>query len=142
MVNRGRRFFIYCVCNCMVYHVIHVSKHRSMPWFPWYIMVFYHGLPVSKYHGILPWHTMVYIGKGSVRKRMVSVRQRVDSAHLCSVRASPPVSGIIHRLFERRPSFTRLSLSVIVVSRNLSSSAAWRCSVGRCTVRRVIHVHY
>ena len=27
------------------YHGFYVSKHHGLPWFPWYIMVFYHDLP-------------------------------------------------------------------------------------------------
>ena len=43
-----------------------VSKHHDIPCFPWYIMVFYHVLPVSKHHGILPRNRMVYFCKGTV----------------------------------------------------------------------------
>ena len=57
---------VYLSQNTMVfYHGFPVSKHHGLPWFPWYLIVFYHGLPVSKHHGIYNGiRTMVYFHRG------------------------------------------------------------------------------
>ena len=37
----------HILCMVIVWYTMAspVSKHHGVPWFPWYIMTFYHGLP-------------------------------------------------------------------------------------------------